>query len=114
MKNRHNCLEQLSLTSPLKRKFEPFPNDVQSVVAVDPGAEVVVACIVPDLSQYLEPRRGLDFRDSVVVQNVDQLVDRAGSREGRRLDERLHISKELGSPLLGSQLVLRGSLESRR
>lgn len=61
MEDGHDRLEQLGLTSPLKRELEPFPDDVQSVVVVDPGAEVMVTSVVPDLGQYLETHRGLNF-----------------------------------------------------
>ena len=61
MEDGHDRLQELGLTPSLKREFEPFPDDVQGVVVVDPGTKVVVAGVVPDLGQYFETRRGLNF-----------------------------------------------------
>lgn len=63
----HDSLNELRIIPPRECELKPFSDDVHSNRVVDPGAEVVVAGIVSNLGQDLEPSRSLDLRNAIII-----------------------------------------------
>ena len=64
----------------------------------------MIAGIVPNLGQYLEPSGGLNIGDAIILKEIDELRNCASTGERSWLDERLDVSIELYSSLFGRDL----------
>ena len=100
MEDRHYGLNQLRVIPTNERQLQPFTNDIYRNRVVDPGAEVMVASIVPDLRQYLKASGGVNFRDPEIFKQVDQLRYSASASERGRLNEWLQTASKFRSLLL--------------